>query len=715
MKKPVYDKGTPLKLEELSPEQLQYLQQSDLAKVSTDPRFKDAQLAALQALEERSKTGLTAQDEADMYKLQRNVSTQNRGRMGAIQNNMAVRGMSGSGMDALMQLQANQDATDREALAAMEKAGQSQNMKLSATQQLGQMGTQMRNQDFGEQAQKAQAQDAINRFNTSTRNTALGNNNQVRNQANTQNWNRGNQVNDQNVTMGYNYDAEMANRKQQADDEKRRRKSALGGAILGAGGAIAGGFMSAGNPMGVAAGYQAGNAIGQNIQGYAYGGIVKPNVDDPANDVIPALLSEGEAVIPRSAMSSEQMFEDYTSRLKEAVKARQGKIADAESNVKNAQYGSIFANALNDFSKGNRKDTVLYNNISNLGGKPNVIQGEYNTIKDTWTDPAKDELARQDKGLMQDKADFGQSENMQNYLDDKVRKRSEQGQNDWRFGQEQDKASKAQDLFTRESDPSSQESKLAQTLAKKMAPGFDFSTMSASQINERLPNLTSLYKMEQDKLARQDTLAAKADAKKAEAALKGTEGQRAVDKDFAKDYNEWSAGGAKTARSEIEKLKGVADKLRQDKISLGRENALIPDLLADYDRLGARADVQSTVMNSLRAILGAQFTEGEGKRIIANTWNENESEENNLARVDRLIKDLENQANDKDTKARLYERTGSIRGLDSMGSNTGLNNTINNLQVPTQTQQSAPKAKTVIQNGKTFILNEETGRYERQK
>lgn len=271
---------------------------------------------------------------------------------------------------------------------------------------------------------------------------------------------------------------------------------------------------------------------------------------------------------------------------------------------------------------------------------------------------------------------------MKNYLDDKQRKRVDQSQTDWKFGQEQDKAAKAQDLFLRENDPNSEESKMAVAYAKKMDPSINYTGKTAAQLFKTEGMRQAIYKMEQDKLARKDALSAKMDVKKAETELRGTEGQRAVDKDFAKDYNEWTAGGAKTARSEIQKLKAVADKIRANKVSLGRENALIPDILADNDRLGARADVQSTVMNSLRAILGAQFTENEGKRIIANTWNENESEENNLARLDRLAQDLENQANDKDAKARLFESTGSIKGLGSMGSNTGLNNTINNLQVP---------------------------------
>ena len=157
---------------------------------------------------------------------------------------------------------------------------------------------------------------------------------------------------------------------------------------------------------------------------------VNPAIDKPSNDTIPALLSPGEAVIPRSAMSSEKMFEQYTSRLKDAIKERQGKVRDAEGKVKLAQYGSVFANLVNDFNKGNRQDVVLHNNIQNLGGKPVVSQGEYSTLKDTWTEPAKDELARQDKGLSQDKADFMQSEQMMNYFDDKFQKNKDLAKKD---------------------------------------------------------------------------------------------------------------------------------------------------------------------------------------------------------------------------------------------------------------------------------------------
>ena len=229
--------------------------------------------------------------------------------------------------------------------------------------------------------------------------------------------------------------------------------------------------------------------------------------------------------------------------------------------------------------------------------------------------------------------------------------------------------------YASRNDPMSELS-IAKREAFKNAYGVDIpDTISASKLDELSPILSKKIDMdlarqnrEQDQLNKDREFGLKETelGLKREAAAerssedKLTEGQKVVDREFAKEYNEWTSGGAKTARSEIEKLKGVAQKIRDGKVSLGRENALIPDFLADGDRLAARADVQSTVMNSLRAILGAQFTEKEGERIIKNTWNENESEENNLARIERLISDLENQANDKDAKAAHYEQYGSL-------------------------------------------------------
>ncbi len=179
-------------------------------------------------------------------------------------------------------------------------------------------------------------------------------------------------------------------------------------------------------------------------------------------------------------------------------------------------------------------------------------------------------------------------------------------------------------------------------------------------------------------------LGIKAQQAQAEIDNKRTEGQKAFDKDFAKDYNEWTSGGQKTALIEIEKLKSVKDKLKGGKIDLGKSNAFVPDLLADSGRIAARADVESSVMSSLRQILGSAFTESEGKRVINATWNENDNAANNLTRLERLINKLENDVKAKNTKANYFESNkGSMSGYKSE---------------PTEPQE--PETKTI--DGKTY-------------
>lgn len=145
---------------------------------------------------------------------------------------------------------------------------------------------------------------------------------------------------------------------------------------------------------------------------------------------------------------------------------------------------------------------------------------------------------------------------------------------------------------------------------------------------------------------------------------KETAGQRELDKQAAKEYQEWSSGGAKIADSEIAKLEKVVGDLSSGKVTTGGLTGMFPDQLTSKDVLSARSDVQSSVMGSLRALLGAQFTEKEGERVIKNTWNEADSTENNIARLQRLVNDLKNKAQDKSQKASYFqENKSSLAGF----------------------------------------------------
>lgn len=134
--------------------------------ISTDPRLKQAQLAALASMQEiGSSGGMTATERAQLAKVQGEVAQADRGRREAILQNMRSRGMGGSGMELLAQLQSSQGATDRASQAGLDIAGMAQQRALQALTQAGGMAGGIRGQDFGEQSQIAAAKDAIAKFN----------------------------------------------------------------------------------------------------------------------------------------------------------------------------------------------------------------------------------------------------------------------------------------------------------------------------------------------------------------------------------------------------------------------------------------------------------------------------------------------------------------------------------------------------------------------
>jgi hypothetical protein len=328
-----YDVGESLNLDQIGA--LDQLGPSDMSKISTDPRYKDAELAALTDLEDRSKNGFTDRDRADLAKLEGDVNRQNRGRLGAIQQQMASRGMSGSGMDLLAQVSASQDATERQALAALEKNAQMSERKVDATSRLGNLGSQLQSKDFSQQAQQAQAQDAINRFNTQNSVQRTLSNNDIVNQGKTQNWNRANSTSDKNTDgrndttksnwsrtnqtsdnnsqaqgmfntqkLGarqgqsqFNYDAAADSKNAKMSDwqAKENARRAKLGAVTG----LAGGGIGA--YFGGVEGAKAGQSMGQGAGGFfAEGGEVE---DSYLDDVVPVMVSPGEKILPKSVTS----------------------------------------------------------------------------------------------------------------------------------------------------------------------------------------------------------------------------------------------------------------------------------------------------------------------------------------------------------------------------------------------------------------------------
>lgn len=229
----------------ITPEQAQaYLvQQSGLNGIQTDPKLHQAQMDALSGLQDISANkGLTAADQAQLSQIKTQEDTASRGAREAILQNAQARGMGGSGIELLQQFQNQQDAATRNSQRDLDVAGMAQNRALQALQQAGQLGGQIQAQDFGQKAQVAEANDAINKFNAQNSQAVNMANVQARNAAAAQNLGEKQRVADTNVAS-HNAQQQYNKGLQQQQFENAYRKA---GGTAGALQQQAGGYMQAG-------------------------------------------------------------------------------------------------------------------------------------------------------------------------------------------------------------------------------------------------------------------------------------------------------------------------------------------------------------------------------------------------------------------------------------------------------------------------------------
>lgn len=198
---------------------------SAMQGISTDPALKQAQMSALNKLIETGNLGgRDAQFIADQNRIQNDINTNLQGQTGAIQQNMASRGLSGGMSEMVAKQIAAQQGANRQAQMEMDANAQAQQRALNALIQSGQLGGQMQAQDFGQKAQIASAADQIAKFNAANQqnvqssNVAAKNNAQqfnatgAQNVAN-QNTQGNNQAKQYNLGLAQqNYDNEMKKR-----------------------------------------------------------------------------------------------------------------------------------------------------------------------------------------------------------------------------------------------------------------------------------------------------------------------------------------------------------------------------------------------------------------------------------------------------------------------------------------------------------------------
>ena len=259
--------------------------------IQTDPSGHQAQQAQMAALSNLAKNGgRNAASDANLAQIQQGENANAAGQRGAIMQNMQARGMGGSGNSLLAQLSNSQNATNNQSAQDMQVRGQDQNTALQAGQAAAGIGSNMENQSFNEQAQKASAADAIAKFNAGNQGqtsmfnagqgNAVGESNAGRNQQG-QEFNSGLGQQQFADTMGIaqgNQQGGKASEEYWADKYKEDQK-ANGGMLGGA--------------------EKAGAAILAASRGGGVPGVAPVRGNSPLNDIVKVNTSPGEVVVDR--------------------------------------------------------------------------------------------------------------------------------------------------------------------------------------------------------------------------------------------------------------------------------------------------------------------------------------------------------------------------------------------------------------------------------
>lgn len=146
-----------------------------------------------------------------------------------------------------------------------------------------------------------------------------------------------------------------------------------------------------------------------------------------------------------------------------------------------------------------------------------------------------------------------------------------------------------------------------------------------------------------------------------------TVGEKAADRKFGTTYADYQAGGGSAeVEANLQSLSQVQAELEAPGNDYtGASKAMLPDSVRAFTNekaVAAKNNVERAVQNSLKVILGAQFTQKEGENLLARTYNPKLSPATNAKNVKNLIDKLRTAAQTKEDAARYFEENGTLKG-----------------------------------------------------
>lgn len=310
----------------LTPAQATAVQQQGNAynNISLSSKPVEAEMSALSSLQDiANQGGMDAQAKAALAQAANQAQITAQGQRGSIIDQMAARGIPTSLMsEALQSAAAGQDA-QTQSLAGVQAAGDAEQRALAALSESGTLGGNIQNQQYGEAANKAAAQNAIQQWNAQNQtNVNLANTTQ-QNQAQQINLANAQDVANQNTNTSNERTAYNAKLPQQVFEDQYQKATGQAGVSQNQANqatqagqqqaGLLGGLIGAGGSMGAAA------LAPAPVMLAAHGAVVpgKPEVpgDSPRNDKVPAMLSAGEVVVPRSIAPHPELAKQFVAHV----------------------------------------------------------------------------------------------------------------------------------------------------------------------------------------------------------------------------------------------------------------------------------------------------------------------------------------------------------------------------------------------------------------
>lgn len=292
---------------------------------------RGAQMSALQQLQDKvAAGGQTDVEKAAIQRTLDDVNNNQRGQQLGIMEDAHRRGVSGSGIELANRLMSQQNAANQAGRQGLDIAAMAEQAKMDALKSAAALGGQIESNDWTQQAQKASAQNTINQFNATNQQQVTMQNIAARNSAQMSNLAEKQRIADAN-TQGENQNRiRNSDLLQQTFDNRLGKAQAVAGAVTGQGNAAQKASDAknkwTGDLVGGVNNYFSTEMANQredrrldkilNSQKSPYymaqGGVVPGEAeypgDDVRNDQVPAMLSPGELVVPRTETNEYESF-----------------------------------------------------------------------------------------------------------------------------------------------------------------------------------------------------------------------------------------------------------------------------------------------------------------------------------------------------------------------------------------------------------------------